>query len=237
MARLPQSEVVRIAAERGLEILDVVNYVNLQSKLTFKCAEGHTFECDTENLRKLYGCPQCDQRGVKFKKEPPKKSGFRIVGFDQATKNFGVSIFDGGALTYFDVLQFEGETQDRLVKVGKTVAAICEKWEPDYIVYEDIQQQGSGGYNTFKLLAELKGIVGYEISCAGIENTCVLNKVWQAMFNIKGRNRIEQKLSVIEKVKFYYPTITGITDDAADAILLGKYGVQSRLSSGVPQLF
>lgn len=240
MSRLPKEAIIQLAHEKGLLINDVHNYVNLQSELGFTCGNLHTFKCSVENLRKLKGCPHCPQEEVEIeiKNGPPVKTGFRTVGFDQATINFGVSVFDNEVLVYFDVLKFKGTPAERIMEIGKTISAICKDWEPDLIIYEDIQyQMGNDGYNTFKLLAELKGVVGYEINKANVKSFCVLNKVWQSLFNIKGRNRIEQKLAVIEKVKFFYPAIVDITDDAADAILIGKYGVMKRPKPELKSLF
>lgn len=155
------------------------------------------------------------------------KGKMRVVGFDQATVDFGISVFDDGKLSWYGVKHFVGETSNRLMKVGLFVEEVLKVLSPNFVVYEDIQYQmagGGSGYITFKVLAELKGIVGYELSKAGVDNECVLNKVWQAKYNIKGRGRAEQKLNVIAKAKFLYPHLGDITDDAADAILMGKYG-------------
>jgi len=54
-----------------------------------------------------------------------------------------------------------------------------------------------------------------------IRHECVLNKVWQAQFNITGKQRMEQKKNVMKKVKQLFDI--DVTDDVADAILIGKY--------------
>ena len=155
------------------------------------------------------------------------KGKVRVVGFDQATIDFGISVFDDGQLTWCSVKHLTGETNKRLMNAGLFVAEVVEILQPDYVIYEDIQYQTTtaySGYTTFKVLAELKGIVGYELDKAGVPNEHVLNKVWQAKYGIRGRGRAEQKLNVISKVKFLYPHLTNVTDDIADAVLIGKYG-------------
>lgn len=52
----------------------------------------------------------------------------------------------------------------------------------------------------------------------------VLNKVWQYNFNIMGSNREQQKNNVIKKVKEIYNI--NVSDDTADAILLGLYATE-----------
>lgn len=39
MARLSQEALLEIAKEKNLEIIDIDNYVNLQSELIFKCGK------------------------------------------------------------------------------------------------------------------------------------------------------------------------------------------------------
>ena len=46
-------------------------------------------------------------------------------------------------------------------------------------MFEDIQLQtnGIGGYNTFKVLAELMGVVKVILTANKVPHTCVLNKI------------------------------------------------------------
>lgn len=227
MAKLSKADIIEIAKNKGLIIINPDDYINLESSnLIFECKNGHTFIGDLKSVRdnKSFYCPLCDKQEVSYVSEPPVKSGFRVIGFDQATQNFGISVYDDGKLVYYDVAKFGGETEERLVSIANFVDAVCKEWCPDFVMFEDIQLQQNqhGGYNTFKVLAELLGIVKMVLTKNKVKHECVLNKVWQAYFNIGGRDRISQKLMVVARVEELFGI--RVIDDIADAILIGKYG-------------
>lgn len=58
---------------------------------------------------------------------------------------------------------------------------------------------------------------------AGVRCETVLSKVWRSHQLIKGRTRSEQKTEAIRKVKDMYGI--SVSDDIAEAILIGKYAV------------
>lgn len=228
MAKLTKEEVIQICKERGYEVLNAEEYENLEAtNLKMTCKEGHTFITSLKIVRDLKGfnCPQCDKQEVSYNRKPPmKRSGtYRIMAFDQATQNFGVSIYDSGKLVYYDVIHFIGGTEERLVDIAQFIAKSCKEWEPDYVMFEDIQLHAGAynGYQTFKVLAELLGVVKVMLQIQGIRHSCVLNKVWQAHFGIGGKDRATQKANVIKKVKELFNI--QVNDDIADAILIDKY--------------
>lgn len=228
MARLGKEEIIQIAKSKHLTLNNPSDYINLETvNLIFECDKGHTFISALKPIKYLddFLCPICSQQKAVYTSEPPSKQGYRVVGFDQATQNFGVSVFDDGKLVYFDVIHFIGETEERLVKIAHFIDKVCKQWEPDFIMYEDIQlqQNNYGGFNTFKVLAELLGITKMKLTENKIKHECALNKVWQAKFGIAGKDRITQKNNVIKKVKEMFSV--DVTDDVADAILIGQYGV------------
>lgn len=230
MARLTKAEIEEIAKEKGLTIVNPEEYVNLSSELTFKCAKGHNFITSIGIVRdsKFENCPLCERQEVKKVGQPPVKKGYRIIGFDQATKHFGISIFDDGQLVYYDCVDFnDANTEVRLAKISKFVDSVCKQWQPDFIVFEDIQLQGgAAGFTTFKTLAELLGIVIAAVNINGVAHLCVSNKVWQSKYMIAGKDRVTQKNNVIKKVKMLFGV--DVSDDIADAILIGKYAVDMK---------
>ena len=225
-------EIIQIAKEKNLKIINPNDYVNLETiNLIFECDKGHTFIGALKGVKYLdsFQCPICAKQQAVYVKEPPKKSGYRIIGFDQATNNFGVSVYDDDRLVYFDVIHFKGETEERLLSIAEFIGRACDEWQPDYVMFEDIQlqqNQGFNGYKTFKVLAELMGVVKIILTLKNVPHNCVLNKVWQAPFGIEGRDRTTQKANVIKKVKELFNV--DVTDDVADAILIGKYAVNER---------
>lgn len=227
MAKLSKTDIADIANKKGLTVINPDEYINLESSnLIFSCKEGHTFISDLKTIRdnRSFYCPLCDKQEVKYVGKPPVKSGFRVIGFDQATQNFGISVYDDGQLVYYDVAKFGGETEDRLVSIANFVDAVCKEWCPDFVIFEDIQLQQNhySGYNTFKVLAELLGVVKMVLTKNRVKHECVLNKVWQAYFNIGGKDRVSQKLNVVARAEELFGI--RVVDDIADAILIGKYG-------------
>lgn len=239
MARLSKEDILAIAKEKGLSILNPNEYVSLTSdNLIFECQKGHTFAAKLKDVRDFSGfeCPECSKQEVKYVNKPPVKNGLRVIGFDQATQNFGISVYDDGKLVYYDVVRFVGETTERLVHIADFVDKVCKEWLPDFVVFEDIQMQGNqyNGYHTFKILAELLGVVKMVLVKNRVKNECVLNKVWQAQFGIGGKDRITQKLNVVSKVESMFGI--KVIDDIADAILIGKYGA-NKLAKREGRLF
>ena len=239
MAKLNKEDIILIAKEKGLKVLNPDDYINLTTdNLVFECENGHHFNAKLKDVRDFsnFECFECAKQQVKYVSRPPIKSGYRVIGFDQATQNFGISVYDDGKLVYFDVIHFIGETGERLVHIADFVDRVCKEWVPDFVVFEDIQMQGNqyNGYHTFKILAELLGVVRMVLLKNKVKNECVLNKVWQAQFGIGGKDRITQKLNVVSKVESMFGI--KVSDDIADAILIGKYGV-SKTSKKEGKLF
>ena len=234
MSRLSVEELISIAEEKNLTPLNITNYKNLQSEIEFKCCEcGKTFTSNFDTIRnKNFTCPCCETQDVKYNYKPPKKSGYRVMGCDQATQNFGISVFDDGKLVYFDCIEFKGELDYRYMQIYDFMDTVLKLWEPDYVVIEDIQlQQGTaiGGYNAFKVLGGLLGVMKTVLRKNNVKYTEVLNKVWQSKFMISGKDRSSQKKNVIAKVKSMFGV--DVTDDVADAILIGKYGCRENVGN------
>lgn len=227
MARLTYEELFAIARSRNVEVEDVTKYENLQTKLVFTCKKcGRKLEDKFENVRnEHWTCPLCETQEVKKVAKPPKKSGYRIIGCDQATQKFGISIFDDGKLVYFDCVEFNGDLDKRYADIMIFMENVVKLWEPDLVVVEDIQlQQGAiGGYNAFKVLGGLLGVMKAVLAKNKIPHKEVLNKVWQAKFMISGKDRTTQKKNVVKKVEELFGI--KVSDDIADAILIGKWAV------------
>lgn len=239
MSRLTDNELRTIVETKGLVIDNIEEYVNLKTLLHFTCTKcGKSFNSDIESVRnKYFMCPGCNEQKVKYKRQPPEKKGYRIMGFDQATQHFGISIFDDGQLVYFDCVDFKGEVEERYLQIFNFIDYIIRVWEPDWVEFEDIQMQqgGNGGYNAFKILGGLLGIVKVVLMKYGVPHEEVLNKVWQGKFLIGGRDRATQKANVMLKVKQLFGV--DVSDDVADAILIGKYAVMMRGEKNRKSLF
>lgn len=228
MGRLSNAEITNIILARGFEPVDISGYQNKSTKLTCKCKEGHIFNAALADIMKTsFTCPKCT--GERFaaainEGKVPTKNGYRILALDQSSQVSGLSIWDDGKLVYYDCVKNVGELEVRLVKWSTWLKERLDEWQPDYVIVEDIQEQGNSGVVTYKILAMILGITLEILQERDIPHTSILNKKWQSMFSIAGSNRISQKKNVMERVKEYFSI--EVSDDVADAILIGLYAVR-----------
>lgn len=226
MARLSHEQIAAEVAAKECELIADEGYENLSSRITVKCkAKGHLVETCLGDMRKAsWTCPCCD-KALSFINPieiPLKGNAYRVIGFDQATEKFGVSIFDNGNLVYYKLLTFTGDLNMRLLKIQQMLEQdILVNWKPDYVVMEDIQYQ-SNGLITFKVLAMLLGVVQTACSKHNVPFETVSPNVWRKYAGTCGKTRREEKLLSVAVVKEKY-NIT-VSDDVAEAILIGRYG-------------
>lgn len=218
-------------ATKGYTLVDDSGYKNLDSPIQIKCPHGHLITTTMKTFRReTFECTKCNSTVAANATAvvPPKKPGVtRIIAFDQATENFGVAVFDNSTLVYYSLYKFSGLLADRLVDITKFVRDVVIKgWCPDYICFEDIQYEKS--VITFKILAELIGILTELCREANIKYEIVSPNVWRRYANTAGKDRRTEKRLSIAKVKECY-NITNITDDVAEAILIGRYAVRMTL--------
>lgn len=237
MAKLNTEEINGILETKGLSCLNIDEYKNLDSTLRFQCKNGHTLETSMRAIRNPhFKCPECEgcaSLGA-LKSTIAAKNGFRIVAIDNATEKVGVSVFEDDKLIFQQLYTYTGDTVTRMVKNRDFIEdVVIKQWQPDMVILEDIQYQNN--ILTFKTLAMLLGSSLISCAKAGIKTELVLSKVWRSNFMINGKTRIEQKKQAIDMVKTMYGL--NVTDDEAEAILLGKYAVDKLRVQKVKQLF
>lgn len=233
MAKLSNEQVIAILTEKGFTIKDINTYETIKSPITVICDDNHEIHTNFETARKQrFVCPQCDGGVYRYTKngQPPAKKGVRVLGFDNATKMMGVSVFDDGELVFYTVFNFNGKVlEKRLLQIFDLLNDyLLSEWEPDYVFVEDIQMQRLQ-YVAFKALGMLLGVIVVALEHYEIPYTVVGSKVWRADFLVKGRSREEQKNHAMQIVKVMYNL--DVTDDAAEAILIGKYGSRQLLET------
>ena len=79
-------------------------------------------------------------------------------------------------------------------------------------------------YAAFKALAMLLGIMTVVLEDYGVAYDVVKSSVWRSAYSINGKGRQMQKVEAMKKVKEMYNIV--VTDDAAEAILIGKFAVK-----------
>ena len=145
----------------------------------------------------------------------------RLLALDQASRISGWAFFNEGQLTQEDI----GE---RLFFIKNEVNKLIEEFNINEVAFEDIQLQGNVTNNvqTFKVLAEVFGVIYELVTELKIPNSATLASVWKSALNIKGRTRPEQKRNAQQYVLDTY----GIkaTQDECDAICIGTYIVNEK---------
>jgi Holliday junction resolvasome RuvABC endonuclease subunit len=225
---ISRAAVLETLHQKKLTCSNIQDYKTLDSVLHLKCERGHEFDLTFRTVRddrwKCNACEGKNSLGVLFfGSEPPSKNGKRIVAIDNATRNIGIAVFDNGKLVHQQLVEFEGETIERMVANRNFIKnTVIKKWKPDLVVLEDIQSQKN--VQTFKALAMLLGSTVVLLKENNIAYETVLSTQWRAHFMISGE-RVADKLQAIDKVMQMYGII--VADDVAEAILLGKYAVDA----------
>lgn len=206
-------------------------YVNLNTPLEVQCDKGHIFHETWKKLRETPICPYCaEAANASRETHILKKKGYRVLAIDQATVNSGWALYETGKLIGHGVIHIaeKYDTIERISQVNQEVKRRITEYNPDIVLLEDIQLQegnskmGVVGITTFKVLAQLLGVLCTTLHDLKIETVVVPPATWRAHVGVKGRTRTDKKKSGQLLVKQKY----GITivNDEADAILIGQYG-------------
>lgn len=235
---ISRASVLETLKQKGFECTNISDYKVLDTPLHLICPQGHeittTFRTARDERFKCYACEGKESLGsLIFSTEPPAKSGKRIVAIDNATNHAGIAVFDGGRLVHHELKAFSGSTIERLLENRHYLQdTIIKKWKPDFVVLEDIQCQQN--IKVFKILAMLLGSTITTLKDYDIMQELVPSAKWRAHFMIHG-NRIEDKAQAIDKVMQMYGFV--VSDDVAEAILLGKYAVDQLNTTKLIKLF
>lgn len=153
----------------------------------------------------------------------------RLLALDQASRISGWAFFNEGQLEAYG--KFNATQEDigeRLFFIKNEVNKLIEEFNINEVAFEDIQLQGNVTNNvqTFKVLAEVFGVIYELVTELKIPNSATLASVWKSALNIKGRTRPEQKRNAQQYVLDTY----GIkaTQDECDAICIGTYIVNEK---------
>ena len=148
----------------------------------------------------------------------------RLLSLDQSSRTSGYAVFDNGQLIKYGKFTFDdADIGIRLNKIRNKVKELIEEYDINEVIMEDIQLQASTGNNvsTFKMLAEVFGVIYELLTELGIKNSAVLATVWKSTLKIKGKNRVEQKRNAQAKIEEAFNLQP--TQDEADAICIGLH--------------
>lgn len=146
----------------------------------------------------------------------------RLLALDQSSKTTGYAVFEDNKLKTFGKFVVEDSNIDtRLVKIRQKIKDLIIQFNIDEVVFEDIQQQNnvSNNVQTFKILAEVYGVISELLEEEKIPHSMILSTSWKSLLGIKGRTRPEQKKNAQDYVLNNYDTKP--TQDESDAVCIG----------------
>lgn len=151
----------------------------------------------------------------------------KLLALDQSSKVTGVAIFENGLLQKYSKIDLDGELPYRLMKLRETILKIIKEENIAEIAIEDIQMQSNvvNNVETFRTLAEVRGVLEELFQELNIPYTIVLAGTWKSKLGIRGTKRAEQKKAAQEYIVNKY-NIKPI-QDICDAICIGDYVIQS----------
>lgn len=155
-----------------------------------------------------------------------------VLALDQSSKCSGWSVFEDKKLLTFGYFTFDDENiGQRLFRIREEVKELIDKFKPNHVVFEDIQLQDNIGNNiqTFKILAQVYGVISELLTELNIPYSIVLAGTWKSTLNIKGRTRPEQKKNAQLYVTNKYNI--AVTQDTADAICIGEHYIKAGKSA------
>lgn len=148
----------------------------------------------------------------------------KLLALDQSSRITGWAIFDNGKLVNYGKFNAEvvgANIGDRLEFIRNKIRKLIEDNQIDEVIMEDIQMQGNvvNNVQTFKVLAEVFGVISELLIEMKIPQSAVLASSWKSALGIKGRARAEQKQNAQKLITKIYNI--SVIQDIADAICIG----------------
>ena len=155
-----------------------------------------------------------------------------LLALDQSSHTTGYSVFKNSVpvvVSHFDAV---GEDLgDRLHQIRENITKLIAEHDIDTVVFEDIQLQDMAGgkevgIKTFKILAEVFGVVLELLTELDVDYIIVPPIVWKATFKIAGKGRKQEKKMAQEYVRSTYGI--NCTEDEADATCIGAHVIKKQ---------
>ena len=159
----------------------------------------------------------------------------RLLALDQSSRITGWAIFSNGKLEKhgkFDADTVGADIGKRLHYIRNKVRTLIEENNITEVILEDIQMQGNvvNNVQTFKILAEVFGVITELLVELNIPWSAVLASSWKSTLGIKGANRAAQKKNAQEYVMNTYAIKA--TQDECDAICIGTHKCSKGADAG-----
>ena len=154
-----------------------------------------------------------------------------LLALDQASHTTGYAVFKNGEPVVISHFNAKGSTiAERLVSIRQNILNLIDEHDIDTVAFEDIQLQNNVIQNvkTFKMLAEVYGVVEETLKEINIDYYIIPPVVWKATVKIAGKGReAEKKLAQKYIAETYGCTCT---EDEADAACLGTHVIKKENS-------
>ena len=157
----------------------------------------------------------------------------KIISLDQSLSCTGWAVFDDKILIAADTFSVSktAPMDRRLLEIYKNLTDLYHEYEFEKVYFEDIQLQ-AGNALTYKHLAYAQAAIILWCGNMNIDYEILAPSHWRKVLGGNfGRKRADQKRHAIELVEKW----TGLTvsSDVADAICIGKAGIQESGKSKV----
>lgn len=156
----------------------------------------------------------------------------KLLALDQSSHITGYAIFYGDELKAHGKFTLDDpDIGERLYQIREKVVELIEQYNINEVVYEDIQLQSNIVQNvkTFKILAEVFGVLYELFTELELPNEAILASVWKSTLKIKGSDRATQKKNAKEYVIKTYSI--NATQDESDAICIGTHYIKTHPES------
>ena len=152
----------------------------------------------------------------------------RLLALDQASHTTGYSIFEDETPIKISHFNAKGtDFADRLVSIKQQVDALIKEHNIDTVAIEDIQLQQNKVQNvkTFKMLAEVLGVLEEYLQETNMKYYVIPPIQWKATLKIAGKGRTAEKAAAQKYVKDTYGLIC--TEDEADSVGIATHIIKS----------
>lgn len=149
-----------------------------------------------------------------------------LLALDQSSRITGWSVFENAKLFDYGKFEFtDNDMSQRLLNIKTKVKELIQQYDINEVIFEDIQMQDNVANNvqTFKVLAQVQGMLLTLFAEMGIPYSIVLASQWKSTLGIKGRTRAEQKRNAQQYIIYKYGVKP--TQDEADSICIGEHSI------------
>ena len=159
----------------------------------------------------------------------------KLLALDQASHVTGYAVFEDGKLVVISHFTARGDDLGkRLEQIRNNIINLIKQYNIDTVAFEDIQLQDIAGskevgIKTFKMLAEVFGVVHELVNELQIDYYIVPPIVWKATIKIAGKGRTAEKKLAQKWVVDNYGL--KCTEDEADAACLGTHVIKKENES------